>query len=51
MLLNHVPVSLSSNKVNCFVQKFIDHESFRSLKDRLAETHFLRRRGDEILLL
>lgn len=50
MLLNHVPVSLSSNKVACFSQKFTDYDAFHALKERLAETHFARRRGENILL-
>lgn len=50
MLLNHLPISFSSQTFSGFSMPYESSEQLRSLRRRLLDSHYCLRSGDEILL-
>lgn len=50
MLLNHLPISFSTDRFRGWRRPWTTREEFEEVRLRLAKTHFVFRQGDELLV-
>lgn len=50
MLLNHLPITFSTQRFKGFRIPYQGHDNLRALRQRLLRTHFVLRAGDDVLL-
>src|SRR5688572_21084859 len=51
MLLNHLPISFSTQQFEGYRRPYESADQLRKMRDQLSETHFCIRDGDAVLLL